>query len=183
MSVNEKGRQEKLKAAGDRNNRRTALFIDGWEMNHQQRDLGFKMNVLALEEIAERVTGGVVSDAFYYTPGVPGDRFDRFRRFLATNGFSIVVTQLRQGESLVAGERSPMSVEIVHDLLTRTATFDVAVILGAGRDMVRSIRTLQDRGKEVFLIATDELTPQKARELVGRRFVELHDYEEVLKRP
>ncbi|MFX1507901.1 MAG: NYN domain-containing protein [Promethearchaeota archaeon] len=157
-------------------NNRVALFIDGGNLYHAAKSLGFKIDFLRLKEYF--VTNELrLFQAFYYSAYDPSQGFImKIIDWLRFNGFSVVTKEVKKiAHSFIKGN---MDVELVVDMLLNMDQYDIAILFSGDGDFTRCVSELQKRGKLVYVVSTEKSDPPLlAHELKAQvdEFIELAD--------
>lgn len=160
----------------DQQNTRVALFIDGGNLYHAAKSLGFKVDYLRLKQyfVSKEMD---LFKAYYYTAYDPSEGFImKILDWLKHNGFSVVTKEVKKiAHSFIKGN---MDVELVVDMLLTMDHYDVAILVSGDGDFTRCVSELQKRNKFVQVVSTERSDPPLlAHELKAQadEFIELAD--------
>ncbi|MFX0092926.1 MAG: NYN domain-containing protein [Candidatus Hodarchaeota archaeon] len=135
---------------------RVALFIDGGNMYHAAKKLGFKVDYLRLKDYFVP-PGTVLFQAFYYAAFDSAQPFImRILDWLRHNGFVVVTKEVKKFPGASKGN---LDVELVIDMLMNSANYDTAILFSGDGDFTRCVSELQSRGKEIRVVSTEKTTP------------------------
>ena len=155
---------------------RVALFIDGGNLYHAAKSLGFKVDFLRLKDFfvtKERT----LFKAFYYSAYDPSEGFImKILDWLRYNGFNIVTKEVKK--ITPSYQKGNMDVELVSDMLLNMNSYDVAVLFSGDGDFTRCVLDLQKHNKIVHVVSTEKSDPPLlAHELKAQAdtFIELAD--------
>lgn len=155
---------------------RVALFIDGGNLYHAAKNLGFKIDFLRLKQCF--VSKGMkLFKAFYYSAYDPSEGFImKIIDWLKYNGFSVVTKEVKKiSHSFLKGN---MDVELAVDMLLTMNHYDIAILFSGDGDFTRCVSELQKRNKHVQVVSTEKSDPPLlAHELKAQAdvFIELAD--------
>ncbi|MFX0063497.1 MAG: NYN domain-containing protein [Candidatus Hermodarchaeota archaeon] len=155
---------------------RVALFIDGGNMYHAAKKLGFKVDFLRLKNYFVS-SEAELFQAFYYAAFDASQAFImRILDWLRHNGFIVVTKEVKKFPgSFMKGN---LDVELVIDMLTTADNYDTAVLFSGDGDFTRCVEELQNRGKKIHVVSTEKTSPSLlAQELKQQAdiFIELAD--------
>ncbi|MFX0183089.1 MAG: NYN domain-containing protein [Candidatus Hodarchaeota archaeon] len=164
---------------GSSKNKKTkkiALFIDGGNLYHAAKNLGFKVDFLRLKHFFCPKDMDLFR-AFYYTAYDPSEGFIiKIIDWLKHNGFSVVSKEVKRiSSSFIKGN---MDVELTCDMLLNIDNYDVAILFSGDGDFTRCVFELQKRNKIVHVVSTEKSDPPLlAQELKNQvdNFIELAD--------
>ncbi|MFX0208124.1 MAG: NYN domain-containing protein [Candidatus Hodarchaeota archaeon] len=155
---------------------RVALFIDGGNLYHAAKNLGFKVDFLRLKEyfISRELE---LFRAFYYSAYDPTEGFIiKILDWLKYNGFTVVAKEAKKiTHSYIKGN---MDVELTVDMLLNLNNYDIAILFSGDGDFTRCVLELQKRHKQVHVVSTEKSDPPLlAQELKDQadQFTELAD--------
>jgi uncharacterized LabA/DUF88 family protein len=136
---------------------RVALFIDGGNLYHATKNLGFKVDFLRLKQ--HFVTKEMdIFKAFYYSAYDPSEGFImKILDWLRHNGFSVVTKEVKKiAHSFIKGN---MDVEIAVDMLLTMDSYDIAILFSGDGDFTRCVSELQKLNKHVHVVSTEKSDP------------------------
>ncbi len=161
--------------------KKTALFIDGANLYHAVRALGFEIDFRKFRDFFAQ-TNALVR-AYYYT-ALPNDQsFSPLRPlmdFLQYNGFRLVTKQMREftdseGNRHIKGN---MDIEIAVDILQIAPHLEHIVLVSGDGDFCYLIDAVQRMGKYVTVVSTAHAKPQMLADELRRQtdyFIDLAD--------
>jgi uncharacterized LabA/DUF88 family protein len=136
---------------------RVAMFIDGGNLYHATKALGFKVDYLRLKEYFLQENDSLF-EAFYYTAYDASEAFIiRILDWLQHNGFRVISKQVKKKNNLFF--KGDMDVDIVVDMLINIDYYEKAILFSGDADFTRCIVELQKRGKTVQIVSTMKTTP------------------------
>ncbi|MFX1284849.1 MAG: NYN domain-containing protein [Promethearchaeota archaeon] len=157
-------------------NNRIALFIDGGNLYHAAKLLGFKVDFLRLKTyfVSKEMN---LFQAFYYSAYDPSEGFImKILDWLRYNGFTVVTKEVKKiTHSYIKGN---MDVELVVDMLLNLDRYDIAVLFSGDGDFTRCVSELQKNSKHIWVVSTEKSDPPLlAHELrvQADTFIELAD--------
>ncbi|QHI96359.1 NYN domain-containing protein [Aristophania vespae] len=162
-------------------NDKTSLFIDGLNLYHASRALGFEIDFKGLRQFFVENTHFIRAN--YYASMIESDEHSPLRPladWLVYNGYHLIIKKAREytdhcGKKRIKGG---VSVDLAVDLLQQSKRLDHVVIMSGDSDLRRAVSALQDKGIRVTLISTIK-TPQPMISNDLRRqadqFIELND--------
>jgi uncharacterized LabA/DUF88 family protein len=167
--------------------KKTVLFIDGANLHHTAKALGFEIDFKRL--LGEFNKDGSLLRAYYYTTILDeGDALVRpLLDWLDYNGFTVVSKPAKgfdDGEGRRKIKRS-MSVELTVDALELAGFIDQAILFSGDGDYRRPVEALQRRGINVVVVSSLRTPhPMIADELRRQadRFIELDELRSVISR-
>lgn len=155
---------------------RIGLFIDGGNLYHAAKNLGFKIDFVRLKAHFLQ-PGTQLFRAFYYAASDSTQPFImRILDWLRHNGFSVITKQVKKySNSFMKGN---LDVELVIDMLTTIDHYDTAILISGDGDFKRCVEELQRRGKKVIIVSTEKTTPSLLSQELKKQadeFIELSD--------
>ena len=136
---------------------RVALFIDGGNLYHATKYLGFKVDYLRLRDYFVKGNDSLF-EAFYYTAYDPSEPFIiRILDWLQHNGFRVISKQVKKKDNLFF--KGDMDVEIVVDMLLNIEKYEKAILFSGDIDFKRCVIELQKRKKTVHIVSTLKTDP------------------------
>lgn len=155
---------------------RVALFIDGGNLYHAAKSLGFKIDFLRLKEFFVPNEMQLFK-AFYYSAYDPSQGFImKIIDWLKHNGFIVITKEVKKiAHSFIKGN---MDVELAVDMLLTIGQYDKAILFSGDGDFTRCVSELQKRNKLVHVVSTEKSDPPLlAHELKAQadEFIELAD--------
>lgn len=153
---------------------RYAVFIDGGNMYHAAKKLGFKIDFLRLKNYFVP-SKAVLFQAFYYAAFDTTQPFImRILDWLRHNDFVVVTKEVKKFPgSFMKGN---LDVELVIDMMINAQYYDIAILISGDGDFTRCVSELQNRGKIVHVVSTEKTEPSLlAQELKQQadEFIEL----------
>ncbi|UCE12177.1 MAG: NYN domain-containing protein [Candidatus Heimdallarchaeota archaeon] len=139
-----------------RKNSRVALFIDGGNLYHAAKKLGFKIDYLRLKEYFTNEMK--LYKAFYYSAYDSTEGFImKILDWLRHNGFTVRSKEVKKiSHSYVKGN---MDVELTVDMLLNIDHYDIAILFSGDSDFTRCVTELQKRNKKVHVVSTENSDP------------------------
>lgn len=170
------GKEHLYQKSQPKKHNRVALFIDGGNLYHAAKNLGFKIDFLRLKEFFVPHEENLFK-AFYYSAYDPSQGFImKIIDWLKHNGFIVVTKEVKKvAHSFIKGN---MDVELVVDMLLTKDQYDVAILFSGDGDFTRCVSELQKQGKLVHVVSTEKSDPPLvAHELKAQadKFIELAD--------
>lgn len=155
--------------------KQVALFIDGGNLYHAAKSLGFKVDFLRLKEYF--CSAETLYKAFYYTAYDPSEGFIiKIIDWLKYNGFTVVTKEVKRiANAFIKGN---MDVELTVDMLLNMDNYDRAILFSGDGDFTRCVSVLQKRNKIVHVVSTEKSDPPlMAQELKNQAdsFIDLAD--------
>ncbi|UCG00311.1 MAG: NYN domain-containing protein [Candidatus Heimdallarchaeota archaeon] len=136
---------------------RVALFIDGGNLYHATKNLGFKVDFLRLKNyfVSNEMH---LFKAFYYSAYDPSEGFImKIIDWLRHNGFSVVTKEVKKiSHSFIKGN---MDVDLAVDMLLTLDQYDIAILFSGDGDFTRCVSELQKRNKHVHVVSTEKSDP------------------------
>jgi uncharacterized LabA/DUF88 family protein len=125
---------------------RCAVFIDGNNLFHSARQLGFEVDYSRL--LAELTERHELLRAFFYT-GVDenADRQKGFLHWMRRNGFKVVQKSVRTDRD--GSRRARLEVEIATDMLAYADVVDLVILVSGDEDFAYPIQALAQKGVRV----------------------------------
>lgn len=160
---------------------RVGVFVDGANLYHTSRALGFEVDFAAMLDFFGRST--YLVRAFYYTALVETEDYSPLRPltdWLAYNGWQVVTKPAKQ-QSDPAGRprlKGNMDVEIAVDMLELAPRLDHAVLFSGDGDFRRLVEAVQRMGVRVTVVSTVRSQPPMIADELRRQadaFLELAD--------
>jgi uncharacterized LabA/DUF88 family protein len=131
---------------------RCAVFIDGNNLFHSARQLGFEVDYARLLEVLvagqKGDPGRELLRAFFYT-GVDenAERQRGFLHWMRRNGFKVVQKPVRADRE--GTRRARLEVEIATDMLAYADKVDLAILVSGDEDFAYPIAALAQKGVRV----------------------------------
>jgi uncharacterized LabA/DUF88 family protein len=168
------GKEHSYQKPSPKKRNRVALFIDGGNLYHAAKSLGFKIDFIRLKEYFAS-SELELFQAFYYSAYDPSQGFImKIIDWLKHNGFIVVTKEVKKiTHSFIKGN---MDVELVVDMLLTIDQYDIAILFSGDGDFTRCVSELQKRGKLVHVVSTEISDPPLlAHELKAQadQFIEL----------
>ena len=137
--------------------KRVAMFIDGGNLYHAAKSLGFKVDYLRLRDYFVN-DNETLYEAFYYTAYDSSEPFIiRILDWLQHNGFIVVSKQVKKKNNLFY--KGDMDIEIVVDMLLNIEKYEKAILFSGDRDFKRCVVEIQKRKKTVQIVSTLKTNP------------------------
>ena len=168
------GKKHLYHAVESTKTQRVALFIDGGNLYHATKELGFKVDFLRLRDFLCPKNMEIFG-LFYYSAYDPTEGFIiKILDWLKYNGFTVVSKEVKKiGNTFFKGN---MDVELTCDMLLNLDQYDLAVLISGDGDFTRCVAELQKRNKRVQIVSTEQTSPPLlAQELKNQAdsFIEL----------
>lgn len=163
---------------------KAALFIDGSNMYHAQKALGWNVDWKELIGALEQETNTTILQRRYYTATWEDeDGLDVTRRlvdWLAFNGFHLVTKEAKSYQNQAGKNRikGNIDVEMATDLALLPIQFECVIIMTGDGDFCYTLDKLQDRGVHVIVVSTRKSNPPIVANSLRRqadRFIDLED--------
>ena len=125
---------------------RCAVFIDGNNIFHSARQLGFEVDYARLLTMLTR--DRELLRAFFYT-GVDenADRQRGFLHWMRRNGFRVVQKPVKQERD--GSRRAHLEVEIATDMIAFADKVDLAILVSGDEDFAYPVQVLAQKGVRV----------------------------------
>jgi len=132
-----------------------ALFIDGENMFHAQKKMGFYIDFLRLKEYFSK--GKKLTNCFYYKgqKNIIMDEKERgFLNYLSFNGFTIIKKNVKviyddETGTVLQRMKCNLDIEIVIDMFNYSKNYDEAIVFSGDSDFERAIMLLRTNGKTI----------------------------------
>lgn len=141
---------------------RIGLFVDGANLYHTSRALGFEID---FAQLLDYFRGGTyLVRAFYYTALVETEDYSPLRPltdWLAYNGWQVVTKPAKQ-QTDPAGRlrlKGNMDVELAVDMLELAPQLDHAVLFSGDGDFRRLVEAVQRMGVRVTVVSSTRAQP------------------------
>ncbi|MFX0086885.1 MAG: NYN domain-containing protein, partial [Candidatus Hodarchaeota archaeon] len=152
---------------------RIALFIDGGNLYHAAKKLGFKVDLLRLREFFLSSNADLYR-AYYYAAFDSTQGFImKILDYLRHNGFIVVTKRVKKFSTMIKGN---LDVELVIDMMITLEYYDTAILVSGDGDFKRCVEELQKRNKKIIVVSTEKTSPPLlAQELKNQadEFIEL----------
>ena len=141
---------------------RVGVFVDGANLYHTSRALGFEIDFAALLDYFRG--GTYLVRAFYYTALVETEDYSPLRPltdWLAYNGWQVVTKPAKQ-QADPAGRlrlKGNMDVELAVDMLELAPLLDHAVLFSGDGDFRRLVEAVQRMGVRVTVVSSTRAQP------------------------
>lgn len=161
---------------------RVGLFVDGANLYHTSRALGFEIDFAAMLEYFRG--GTYLVRAFYYTALVETEDYSPLRPltdWLAYNGWQVVTKPAKQqadpaGRMRIKGN---MDVELAVDMLELSPQLDHVVLFSGDGDFRRLVEAVQRMGVRVTVVSTVRSQPPMIADELRRQADTFLDLEEI----
>lgn len=145
--------------------KRIAIFVDGSNLYHTQRKLGWRLDYARLLNHFRQE--GSLYNAFYYT-GVDLEDGQQggFLPVLIRLGYTVrtkpikVVGLNEQGEPI---RKANLDIELVLDMIATSDNYDHLILCSGDGDFERALEVLRSRGKTVTVVSTDSMVALELR--------------------
>lgn len=167
---------------------RVAVFIDGANLHHAARGLGFQIDFAALLGFFGQNT--YLLRAYYYTAMIETEEYNPVRRladWLGYNGYR-VVTRPAKSQTDATGRlviKGNMDVEIAVNMMELAPYIDHAVLISGDGDFRALVESVQRQGVRVTVVSTLETQPPMIADELRRQadaYLDLADLEPRLAR-
>ncbi len=141
---------------------RVGLFVDGANLYHTTRALGFEIDFAAMLDYFRG--GTYLVRAFYYTALVETEDYSPLRPltdWLAYNGWQVVTKPAKQ-QSDPSGRmrlKGNMDVELAVDMLELAPQLDHVVLFSGDGDFRRLVEAVQRMGVRVTVVSSTRVQP------------------------
>lgn len=160
---------------------RVGLFVDGANLYHTTRALGFEIDFASMLDYFRG--GTYLVRAFYYTALIETEDYSPLRPltdFLAYNGWQVVTKPAKQqtdpsGRPRLKGN---MDVELAVDMLELAPQLDHVVLFSGDGDFRRLVEAVQRMGVRVTVVSSTRVQPPMIADELRRQadsFLELAD--------
>ena len=161
---------------------RIGLFVDGANLYHTSRSLGFEIDFAALLDYFRG--GTYLVRAFYYTAIIETEDYSPLRPltdWLGYNGWQVVTKPAKQqadpgGRLRIKGN---MDVEIAVDMLELAPQLDHVVLFSGDGDFRRLVEAVQRMGVRVTVVSTTRSQPPMIADELRRQADAFLDLEEI----
>lgn len=161
---------------------RIGLFVDGANLYHTSRALGFEIDFAALLDYFRG--GTYLVRAFYYTAIIETEDYSPLRPltdWLGYNGWQVVTKPAKQqadpsGRLRIKGN---MDVEIAVDMLELAPQLDHVVLFSGDGDFRRLVEAVQRMGVRVTVVSTTRAQPPMIADELRRQADAFLDLEEI----
>jgi uncharacterized LabA/DUF88 family protein len=141
---------------------RVGLFVDGANLYHTSRALGFEIDFAALLDYFRG--GTYLVRAFYYTALVETEDYSPLRPltdWLAYNGWQVVTKPAKQQTDQTGRPRlkGNMDVELAVDMLEMAPHLDHVVLFSGDGDFRRLVEAVQRMGVRVTVVSSTRAQP------------------------
>jgi uncharacterized LabA/DUF88 family protein len=161
---------------------RVGVFVDGANLYHASRALGFEIDFAAMRAFFGG--GTYLVRACYYTALVETEDFSPLRPltdWLAYNGWRVVTKPAKQ-QSDPSGRprlKGNMDVELAVDMLELAPALDHAVLVSGDGDFRRLVEAVQRMGVRVTVVSTVRSQPPMIADELRRQADAFIDLEEI----
>lgn len=160
---------------------RVGVFVDGANLYHTTRALGFEIDFAALLDFFGRST--YLVRAFYYTALIETEDYSPLRPltdWLAYNGWQVVTKPAKQQADAGGRPRlkGNMDVELAVDMLELAPQLDHAVLFSGDGDFRRLVEAVQRMGVRVTVVSSTRAQPPMIADELRRQadaFLEITD--------
>lgn len=160
---------------------RIGVFVDGANLYHTSRALGFEIDFAALLDYFRG--GTYLVRAFYYTAVVETEDYSPLRPltdWLAYNGWQVVTKPAKQQSDPTGRLRlkGNMDVEIAVDMLELAPQLDHVVLFSGDGDFRRLVESVQRMGVRVTVVSSLRAQPPMIADELRRQadaFLELEE--------
>ncbi len=154
---------------------RISIYIDGGNMYHAAKKLGFKVDYIRLRDYFVPSSAELYHAYYYAAHDLTQGFIMKILDFLRHNGFVVVTKQVKKFSNMMKGN---LDVELVIDMLVNLENYDTAILVSGDGDFTRCVKELQKHGKKVYVVSTEKPSPPLlAQELKNQAdgFIELAD--------
>lgn len=154
--------------------KRIAIFVDGSNLYHTQRKLGWRLDYAKL---LEYFTGSdALYNAFYYTGiDVEDGQQGGFLPVLTRLGYTVRTKQIKVVGLNESGEpirKANLDVELVLDMIATSENYDHLILCSGDGDFERALEVLRSRGKTLTVVSTDGMVALELRN-ASDRYIDL----------
>jgi len=161
-----------------------SLFVDGSNMFHAQKKMGFHIDYVRLKDYFSK--GKNLTNCIYYKGVMPSEspKEQKFLTYLTYNGFSIVKKEVKTIYDDYSGEpkqKCNLDIEIAIDMVNYADKYDEAILFSGDGDFERAVKLLRDRGKIIKIASCRGMI---ARELaqVANQLIFLEEHKRFIQR-
>lgn len=131
---------------------RLAMFVDGSNMYHAQKALGWFIDYARLLAYFSR--GRALYNAFYYAAKreLSDQRDERFYRYLTLSGYTVRLKPIKKIFDYATGEtvyKGNLDMEIGVDMFVTLDLYDTCLLFSGDSDFERPFELLRSKGKKV----------------------------------
>lgn len=161
---------------------RVGIFVDGANLYHTTRALGFEIDFAAMLDYFGRST--YLVRAFYYTALIETEDYSPLRPltdWLAYNGWQVVTKPAKQ-QSDPSGRlrlKGNMDVELAVDMLEMAPQLDHAVLFSGDGDFRRLVEAVQRMGVRVTVVSSVRSQPPMIADELRRQADAFLEIEEI----
>lgn len=161
--------------------KRISIFVDGSNLYHTQRKLGWRLDYQRLLEV---FTGkDYLYNAFYYTGiDLEDGQQGGFLPVLTRLGYTVRTKPIKIVGLNESGEpirKANLDVELVLDMISTSENYDHLYLCSGDGDFERAVEVLRSRGKVVTVVSTEAMVALELRNAADR-YVELGSMREHL---
>ncbi len=158
---------------------RCAVFIDGNNIFHSARQLGFEVDYTRLLTVLLGKDRELLR-AFFYTGVDEGaDRQRGFLHWMRRNGFRVVQKPVKQDRD--GTRRAHLEVEIATDMLAYAEKVDLVILVSGDEDFAYPINALTQKGIRVEVAGFRSAMANKVMDAADR-YIELDQLTERLRK-
>lgn len=126
---------------------RCAVFIDGNNLFHSARGLGFEVDYLKLLNVLVGRDRELLRAFFYTGVDENAERQRGFLHWMRRNGFRVIQKPVKQERD--GSRRARLEVEITTDMLAYADKVDLIILVSGDEDFAYPLNTLASRGIRV----------------------------------
>jgi uncharacterized LabA/DUF88 family protein len=156
---------------------RVTVFVDGANMYHTQKKLGWYIDFRRLLSYLSR-DGDSVGEAYYYTGLDPtqNGRDQAFYDYLIHSGYTIRSKNIKQIYDETSGDlftKANMDVDITVDMLMSMSRYDTCILLSGDGDFEVALEAIRLYGKRIVVVSHYEMVAKELRACAGRNFLDI----------
>lgn len=126
---------------------RCAVFIDGNNLFHSARQLGFEVDYTRLLQVLVGRDRELLRAFFYTGVDEAADRQRGFLHWMRRNGFRVVQKPVKQEKD--GSRRARLEVEITTDMLCYADKVDLVILVSGDEDFAYPLQALANRGVRI----------------------------------
>ena len=153
--------------------KRISVFVDGANAFYAQQSCKFLINWEKMLEYFSKI--GDLYETFYYIGEhiPPQARTEKYLKLLRHLNFIVRtkrIKTIRQDDGTIK-HKANLDIEIAMDMFNTISNYDIAVLFSGDGDFERAIELVRARGKEIYIISSDEYIAHELRNAAGRNYI------------
>ncbi|MBN1307208.1 MAG: NYN domain-containing protein [Chitinispirillaceae bacterium] len=153
--------------------KRISIFVDGANVFYAQRDNHFLIDWEKM--LAHFSQIGELYETFYYIGEhiPPEARTEKYLKLLRHIGFIVRTKRIKTiiQDDGTKKQKANLDIEIAMDLFNTIENYNVAVLFSGDGDFERAIELVRARGKEIYVVSTDNYIASELRNAAGRNYI------------